>query len=161
MRYLTLIVVACTAAAGLGCDKEKDKATPPAPAPTASATGQPSANPPPAPRVPGADLKEIQGKWETGGKDPVQVEFAGETMILRSGPGPDWKETGRYPFKLNDQARIREIDWGEGPQAGHGLYTIDGKVLVITYTTGRPEDRPKRLDAKPGTATLLDMRRAK
>jgi hypothetical protein len=158
MRYRTLILIAWAAAAVAGCDKESDKPKPQAAAPAPAVSPDPT---PPAPRVPGSDLKEIQGKWETTGKAPIQIEFAGDTMVFRSGPGPEWKETGRYPVKLNDLARIREIDWGEGPQAGHGLYTIDGKVLVITYTTGRPEDRPKRLDAKPGTATILDLRRAK
>src|SRR4051794_38512158 len=111
MRYLAMILVVCTAAAVPGCDKEKAKPAGPAPAASATPQPQPDAQPP-APRGPTTDLKDIQGKWETSGKDPVQVEFAGGTMIFRSGPAPDWKETGRYPFRLNDQARIREIDWG-------------------------------------------------
>jgi hypothetical protein len=64
-------------------------------------------------------------------------------------------ETARGTFKLNDQTLLRQIEWGEGPTAAHGLYTIDGKNLVLNYVVGGPEMRPKTWTNKPPAVQLM------
>lgn len=149
-------ILACCLAVGPGCKEEP--ANPKVPAAAPATPTAPKTVEQVATRGPTTDLKDIQGKWETIAGDPVQAEFSGDTIVLRSGPGPDWKETTRATFKLNDQTLLRQIDWGEGATAAKGLYTIDGKNMMLNYVTGAGAERLKNWSKKP-PAVQLEMKR--
>lgn len=143
MRYLVLVAL-CTLLALPGCkdDEEAKKPKPPEPPPVV-------ANPPKVSktRENTNDIKLIQGKWQSGGRDdPMQFEFAGDKLIIRT--GPNWQQVAEHSFKLTENVNPPLIDWGQGATAGAGLYTIDGKTLILTYAPGGPENRPAKIELK-------------
>lgn len=113
------------------------------------------------------ELQPFQGTWkmvkvETDGKGPpadeiakVRFVFAGEKITIEV----DGKAEDEGTFKANPKKDPAELDLTKSTgekKTARGIYKLekDGK-LVICFTQGADETRPKEFTIKPGSKQIV------